>query len=102
MLLQSVSVNRDLEHFRAFDITLKPSSSTLPKFIDGMFAAHFTDMKEKKARLHLGVIIANLYAAWADDQTLCLAISTHANDYRAKSRYNPVGVSDVAPKFYPA
>ena len=43
---------------------------------------------------HLHLALVNLYAAWADDPTLSLALSMSNSGYKARSRYNPAAASN--------
>lgn len=85
---------RDLNHSVRIDISLSSDGGAVTDLCRHLLASCFDGLVRKSTEKHLLTLLANLYAAWDDDPTLAVALSMTNSGYKAKSRYNPVKVSN--------
>jgi hypothetical protein len=85
---------RDLDHSRPLDFNLWAEDGALADLSAHMLNASFFGSTRRGTERQLRVILANLYSAWAEDPRLSVALSLTNSAYKAKSRYNPVKLSN--------
>ena len=90
----------ELEHSRLLDVHTWSEHGEVNEFINLIHKEHFSSplsnrsaALSKTGKKHLKKVLLDLYVAWVDDPTLCIAVHLNVNRYRARSRYNKLSIS---------
>ncbi len=63
--------------------------------VDEIYGEHFSSRKAAAVKKHIKVVVLDLFVRWRVDPTLWTSVSLNKSSYRAKSRYNAVGLSEL-------
>ena len=86
-------MDRNLQNSRPFNIHCICSHSGATNFIDQVAEKYFPKDKSKVLKKTLSILLLDLYSTWAEDPSSCLALYMSQRFYKAKSRYNSLGIS---------
>ena len=88
---------RDFDHSRPFDVHRWSEHPEANIFVDAIYEEFFTGGNANIRKKHLKTVLLDLYLAWREDPTLCIAIARDVNAYEPGSRYNSLKISKLTP-----
>jgi len=82
-----------LDNARPFDFHRQASAPPFQELLASICSEFWPNPPSIIQQKHIEVMLLDLYVAWQEDPDLKLYVSMRPADYKAKSRYNALGIS---------
>lgn len=84
-----------LAHSQPMNLDTWSDHPKVDALVDEIYGEHFSSRKAAAVKKHIKVVVLDLFVRWRVDPTLWTSVSLNKSSYRAKSRYNAVGLSEL-------